>query len=178
MVFVTLCRSLLLPHLMSTPQSTYIPRVPQCLSPRPSWDPPTPSHPSECAPPRNQRGVGHIRLRGGVGESQFPLLEKTFSTLSILCGRLQHMFHGPAYARVDLNPMPEPTLSPSQGLRIWPQFLSLEFEIMWQNFCQKVPEYIFSQKQTSWSESAFDNTDKDPEPKAKRSAKTYVFILI
>jgi hypothetical protein len=27
---------------------------------------------------------------------------------------------GQPYARVDLNPMPEPTLSPSQGLWIWP----------------------------------------------------------
>ncbi len=25
-----------------------------------------------------------------------------------------------AYAKVDLNPMPESTLSPSQGFRIWP----------------------------------------------------------
>jgi hypothetical protein len=37
-----------------------------------------------------------------------------------LCDRLQHMYHGEPYARVDLNPMPESTLSPSQGLRIWP----------------------------------------------------------
>ncbi len=28
--------------------------------------------------------------------------------------------------RVDLTPMPEPTLSPSQGLRIWPQVLMLK----------------------------------------------------
>jgi hypothetical protein len=34
--------------------------------------------------------------------------------------RLQHMYHGQPYAGVDLNPMPESTLSPSQGLRIWP----------------------------------------------------------
>jgi hypothetical protein len=27
---------------------------------------------------------------------------------------------GQPFARVDLNPMPESTLSPSQGLRIWP----------------------------------------------------------
>jgi hypothetical protein len=40
------------------PQSRYVPRVPQCLSPRPNWDSPTPSPASECAspPPRNQRG--------------------------------------------------------------------------------------------------------------------------
>jgi hypothetical protein len=29
---------------------------------------------------------------------------------------------GQPYPRVDHNPMPEPTLSPSQGLRIWPQY--------------------------------------------------------
>jgi hypothetical protein len=28
----------------------------------------------------------------------------------------QHIYHGQPYARVDLNPMPESTLSPSQGL--------------------------------------------------------------
>jgi hypothetical protein len=27
------------------------------------------------------------------------------------------------YARVDLNPMPELALSPSQGLWIWPQYI-------------------------------------------------------
>jgi hypothetical protein len=29
-------------------------------------------------------------------------------------------YNGQPYARVDLNPMPESTLSPSQGLGIWP----------------------------------------------------------
>ncbi len=29
-------------------------------------------------------------------------------------------YHGATHARVNLNPMPESTLSPSQGLRIWP----------------------------------------------------------
>ncbi len=37
--------------------------------------------------------------------------------------RLQHIYHGKPYARVDLNPMQESTLSPSQGLRIWPQYV-------------------------------------------------------
>jgi hypothetical protein len=36
-----------------------------------------------------------------------------------LC-RIQHMYHCQPYARVDLNHKPESTLSPSQGLRIWP----------------------------------------------------------
>ncbi len=41
-------------------------------------------------------------------------------TLSRLQSRLQHIYHGQPYARVDLNPMQESTLSSSQGLRIWP----------------------------------------------------------
>ncbi len=32
-----------------------------------------------------------------------------------------HLPRGQPYAKVDLNPMPEATLSPSQGLSIWPQ---------------------------------------------------------
>jgi hypothetical protein len=43
-------------------------------------------------------------------------------TLSPLQSRLQHIYHVQPYARVDLNPMPESTLSPSQGVWIWPQF--------------------------------------------------------
>ncbi len=34
----------------------YIYRVPQCMSPRRNWDSPTPSHASECAPPRGTKG--------------------------------------------------------------------------------------------------------------------------
>ncbi len=37
-------------------------------------------------------------------------------TLCPLQSRLQHIYHGQTYARIDLNPMPESTLSPSQGL--------------------------------------------------------------
>ncbi len=39
-------------------------------------------------------------------------------TLRPLQSRLQHIYHGQPYARVD--PMPGSTLSPSQGLWIWP----------------------------------------------------------
>ncbi len=55
-----------------TPQK-HITRVPQCLSPRPNWDPSTPSPPIQCSnpppPPREKRGMGHTRLRvrGGGG---------------------------------------------------------------------------------------------------------------
>jgi hypothetical protein len=41
-------------------------------------------------------------------------------TLCALQSRLQHIYQA-THARVDLNPMPESTLSPSQGLWIWPQ---------------------------------------------------------
>ncbi len=37
-----------------------------------------------------------------------------------LC-RLHHNYRWQSYACVDLSPTPESTLSPSQGLRIWPQ---------------------------------------------------------
>jgi hypothetical protein len=37
-------------------------------------------------------------------------------TLYPLQSRLQHIHHGQPYARVNLNPMPESTISPSQGL--------------------------------------------------------------
>ncbi len=43
--------------------------------------------------------------------------------LSRLQSRLQHIYHGQPYARVDLNPMPESTLSSSQRLRIWPPYV-------------------------------------------------------
>ncbi len=46
-----------------TPQSTYMPRVPQCRSPRPNWDPLAPTPASECVPPPTERkGRGHTRL--------------------------------------------------------------------------------------------------------------------
>jgi hypothetical protein len=45
-------------------------------------------------------------------------------TLCSLQSRLQHNYHGQTYARVDFNPMPESTLSPSQRLWIWPRYSS------------------------------------------------------
>jgi hypothetical protein len=41
-------------------------------------------------------------------------------TLCLLQSQLQHIYYGQPYARVDLNTMPESTVSSSQGLRIWP----------------------------------------------------------
>ncbi len=46
-------------------------------------------------------------------------------TLCRLQSRLQNIYHGQSYARVDLNPMPESTLSPGQGQRILPLLTSL-----------------------------------------------------
>ncbi len=46
----------------------------------------------------------------------------SYLTLCPLHSQLQHIYHGQPYARVNLNPMPESTLSPcSQVLWIWPQ---------------------------------------------------------
>jgi hypothetical protein len=36
-------------------------------------------------------------------------------TLCPLQSRLQHIYHGQSYARVDLNPLPESTLAPQSG---------------------------------------------------------------
>ncbi len=64
---------------------------------------------------RIQRKIGP---HAGV-DSNLPLFR--------LQSRLQHIYHGQPYARVDLNPLPESTLSPSQGLRIWPQSVTSFF---------------------------------------------------
>ncbi len=47
-------------------------------------------------------------------------------TLCRLQNRVEHMDHGQPDARVDLIPMPESSLSPSQDLRIWPLQLRTE----------------------------------------------------
>ncbi len=67
---------------------------------------------------RIQRKTWCIRSYAGVGYN---------ITLCPLQSRLRHIYHGrigQPYARVDLNPMAESTLSPSQGLRIWPLYNS------------------------------------------------------
>jgi hypothetical protein len=43
-------------------------------------------------------------------------------TLCPLQSQLQHIYHRRPYARIDLNPLPESTLSPSQRLWIWPLY--------------------------------------------------------
>jgi hypothetical protein len=59
-------------------------------------------------------------------------------TLCLLQSRLQHIYHGQPYARVDLNPMSESTLSPNKGLWIWPLSTEPEFAsyiIIYVNIC-------------------------------------------
>jgi hypothetical protein len=67
-----------------TSQSTYIPRVPQCRSPRLNWDSPTPSPTSECAPPPPGtkggytvacwRGGGRVPIRTTEGKAEHSCL--------------------------------------------------------------------------------------------------------
>ncbi len=67
------------------PQSTYIYRAPQWMSPRWNWDSPTPLAASECALPPYQRvGGAHSPAAKGVGEPQFQRLEKRLE-LCLLC---------------------------------------------------------------------------------------------
>jgi hypothetical protein len=57
-------------NVVGTPhtQSTYIYRVPQCMSTRWNWDSPTPSLASECAlPPRTKGWGGHSPAAKGWG---------------------------------------------------------------------------------------------------------------
>ncbi len=63
------------------PQTTLIPRVPQRLSRRPNWDPPTTFPASECVPPTRKQKGGYSPAGGG---SQFGRLEKKPSALSTL----------------------------------------------------------------------------------------------
>ncbi len=73
------------------PQSTYIYRAPQCMSPRWNWDSPTPLAASECALPPDQRvgGGAHSPAAKGVGESQLQRLEKRLA-LCLLCALTPH----------------------------------------------------------------------------------------
>jgi hypothetical protein len=66
-------------------QSTYI-RVPQCLSPRPNWDPPPPL-PQESVSPRDQRGGHHSPAGEEVGGGG-PKLDDWRKSLALclICG--------------------------------------------------------------------------------------------
>jgi hypothetical protein len=66
-------------------QSTYIYRIPQCISPRWNWDNPTPSPRRRvCTPPLVPGGGAQSPAGEGLGESQFRRLEKKLSTLPTL----------------------------------------------------------------------------------------------
>ncbi len=64
---------------------TYIPRVPQCLSPRPNWDPPPLPLVSVLSPPEPKGGYILANGWGGGGVPIRTTSEKKPSTLSTLC---------------------------------------------------------------------------------------------
>ncbi len=72
--------------------------------------------------------------------SKINMVYVTLMPLSRFQRRLQHMYHGQPYARVDLNPMHESTLSFIQGLRIWP----LEVPASALLSCHPCPECIIA----------------------------------
>jgi hypothetical protein len=55
-------------------------------------------------------------------------------TLCPLKSRLQHIYHGHIYARVDLNPMPESTLTLYQS-RLYPQVRDFGFGLCLSECC-------------------------------------------
>ncbi len=61
-------------------KSTYITRIPQCLSPRPNWDPPPPHLMKAIVSPPRTKGETHSPA--GEGGSTFGRLEKKLSPLS------------------------------------------------------------------------------------------------
>jgi hypothetical protein len=68
------------------PQSTYITRVPQCLSPRPNWDSRTPSPARECVPPAEPKWEGtHSPAGEGVEGPNLDDWRKSL-VLCLLCG--------------------------------------------------------------------------------------------
>ncbi len=78
------------------PQSTvhYIPRVPQCMSPRWNWEPPPPPLQEASLPiPPEPGGVAHSPACEGVGESQFRWLEKNLCTLTTTCFKHRPRVH-------------------------------------------------------------------------------------
>ncbi len=75
-------------RISARPQSTYIYRAPQCMSPRWNWDSPTPSAASECALPPGPKGGGaHSPAAKGVGGVPIPTTGETLSTLPTLWAR-------------------------------------------------------------------------------------------
>jgi hypothetical protein len=70
-------------------QNTYIPRVPQCLFPRPNWDllTPSPTRESACSPPSGTKeGVTFACGCGGGGPNSDDRWRKSL-VLYLLCAR-------------------------------------------------------------------------------------------
>ncbi len=74
---------------------------------------------------RNTTPEAESKEKHGVWDSM-PELTITSSYVDSMSRLLQHVYHGQLYAIVDLNPVPESTLSSSQGLWIWPLIIKAE----------------------------------------------------
>jgi hypothetical protein len=68
-------------------QSTYLYRVPQCMSPRRNWDSPTPYLATASVPLPRNRGGAHSPVAEGSGESQYRRLETSLALYYLLCGQ-------------------------------------------------------------------------------------------
>ncbi len=74
-------------------------RVPQCMSPRPNWDSPTPSPPSVvCSPPPEPKG-GTLACGWGGGGVPIRTTGEKPNTLSILLGIFFKMLHSQILCR-------------------------------------------------------------------------------
>ncbi len=78
------------PHyIRAVSQSTYIHRVPQCMSPRRNWDPPLPpphSPASECALPPETKGAHSPADEGVGGPNSNDCRKRLDLALCLLCG--------------------------------------------------------------------------------------------
>ncbi len=82
------------------PQSTYIHRAPQFISPRRNWDPPTPLPQARCPTPGPKGGGGghsRLRLRGWRSPNSDDWIKSLCSTLPTLCLHTT-AFHGEHWA--------------------------------------------------------------------------------
>ncbi len=80
-------------------------------------------------PNRRQVSLFHVRAMHNMSRGRIQRKTRCMGpyagvdynfTFYPLQSRLQHIYHGQPFARVELDPMPESTVSPSQGLWIWP----------------------------------------------------------
>jgi hypothetical protein len=110
-----------------------------------------PAHPISSwrvCPPEPKGGRAHSPTMEGWGSPNSDDWRKILA-LSLLCGRLQHMYHGPSYALTLSWPYVRVDFIPQSGTK---NLASISFTCIrnpvCQSFCQKVPEYIVSQIRT------------------------------